>query len=129
MSAQIWEFLGPPSPSPGLSTFGWPNPSPCPCGHTRLALFETLQLVNNSHWRVKKLIILILDVHTCVLLLDNFDNSIPKEGVDHEVYVTHRHNWPSENASVSKSLSGKRKYFIFQPLWHKITRKQTKHLI
>ena len=24
-------------------------PAPCPCGHTRLALFETLQLVNNSH--------------------------------------------------------------------------------
>ena len=58
MSAQIWEFLGPPSPCPGLSTLSWPPP-PLPVrADTRLALFETLQLVNNSHWRVKKLIIL-----------------------------------------------------------------------
>ena len=74
----------------------------------------------------KELIILILDVHTCVFLLDNFDNSIPKDGVDHEGNVTHRHDWPNKNASVPKSLSGKRKDFIFQSLWHKITKKQTK---
>ena len=65
-------------------------------------------------------------MNTCVFLLDNFDNSTPKDGVDHKVNVTHRHDWPNKNAVVPKSLSGKRKYFIFQPLWHKITRKQTK---
>ena len=64
----------------------------------------------------KELIILILDVHTCVFLLDNFDNSIPKDGVDHEGNMTHRHDWPNKNASVPKSLSGKRKDFIFQSL-------------
>ena len=55
-------------------------------------------------------------MYTRVLLLDNFDNSIPKDGVDHEVNVTHKHDWPHENASVPKSLSEKRKDFIFQPL-------------
>ena len=60
MFAQIWEFLGPRSRCPGLSTFGWPPRPPfLPLSvDTRLALFETLQLVNNSHWRVKKLFIL-----------------------------------------------------------------------
>ena len=53
---------------------------------------------------------------TRVFLLDNFDNIIPKDGVDHEVNVTHRHDWSNKNASVPKSLSGKRKDFIFQPL-------------
>ena len=72
-------------------------PSPSPCGH-----------------KTRK--ILILDVHTCVLLLDNFDNSIPKDGVDQELNVTQKHDWPNKNASVPKSLSGKRKDFIFQPL-------------
>ena len=34
MAAQIWEFLGPPSsPCPGMSGFGWPPPSPYPCGY------------------------------------------------------------------------------------------------
>ena len=33
-------------------------PPPSVRAGTRLAFFETLQLVNNSHWRVKKLIIL-----------------------------------------------------------------------
>ena len=33
MSTQIWEFLGSLSPFPGLSTFGWPYTSLCPCGH------------------------------------------------------------------------------------------------
>ena len=75
-------------PCPYLSTFGWPPPPPDPCGDTRLRLFERLQLVNNSHWTLKKLIILILDVDICAFLLDNFDNSIPKNGVDHEVNVT-----------------------------------------
>ena len=110
MSAQIWEFLRPPSPCPGLSTFGWPPPPPVRAD-TRLALFETLQLVNNSHWRVKKLIILILDVHTCVFLLDNFDNSIPKDGVDHEVNVTHRHDWPNKKCKCSEIIICKKKRF------------------
>ena len=57
MSAQVWEFLPPTSPCPSLSTFGWSRPPPVRAD-TRLALFETLQLKNNSHWRVKKLIIL-----------------------------------------------------------------------
>ena len=65
---------------------------------------ERLQSCN-----LQKLIILILDVHTCVFLLDNFDNNIPKDGVDHEENVTHRHDWPNKNATVPKSLSGKRK--------------------
>ena len=56
-------FWDTPSLCPGLSTFGRPppppsSPSPPVRADTRLALFETLQLVNNSHWRVKKLIIL-----------------------------------------------------------------------
>ena len=59
-----------------------------------------------------------------MLLLDNFDNSIPKDGVDHELNVTQIHDWPNKNASVPKSLSGKRKDFIVQPLRHKITKKQ-----
>ena len=46
-----------PSPCPGLFKFGCSPPHPVRLD-TRLALFETLQLVNNSHWRVKKLIIL-----------------------------------------------------------------------
>ena len=29
-----------------------------------------------------------MDAHTCVFLFDNFDNSIPKDGVDHKVNVT-----------------------------------------
>ena len=44
---------------------------------------------------------------TCVFLLDNFDNSIPKDGVDHELNVTHRHDWPNKNVRVLKSLSEK----------------------
>ena len=46
-------------------------------------------------------------------VLDNFDNSITKDWVDHEVNVTHRHDWPNKNASVPKSSSGKRKDFIY----------------
>ena len=46
-------FWDPPSPCPGLSTLGWPPRPPAP-EDARLALFETLQLVNKSHWRVKK---------------------------------------------------------------------------
>ena len=56
MSAQICKFLGPLFPCPDLSTFDWPSIPPFPS--IRLAIFETLQLVNNSRWRVKKLIIL-----------------------------------------------------------------------
>ena len=70
--------------------------------------------------RYKNLIILILNVHTSVFVLDNFGNSIPKDGVDHEVNVTHRHDWPNKNTSVPKSLSRKRKDFIFQPLWYQM---------
>ena len=107
------EIFGTPSPCLGLSTFGWPAPPPPPVREdTRLALFETLQLANNSHWRVKKPDLLILDVHTCVSLLDNFDNSIPKDGTDYGVNVTHRHDWSNKNASFPKSLSGERKDFI-----------------
>ena len=47
-------IFGTPSPCPGLSTFVWPPPPPVR-SDTRLALIETLQLVNNSHWKVKKL--------------------------------------------------------------------------
>ena len=36
-----------------------------------------------------------------------FDKSIPKDGVDHEVNVTHIHDWPNKNTSVLKSLTGK----------------------
>ena len=63
MSSQIWEFLGHPlplsRPAHIWSTNPPPSSPPPPVrADTRLALFETLQLVNNSHWRVKKLIIL-----------------------------------------------------------------------
>ena len=68
-------IFGTPYLCPGLSTLT--TPPPCPCGH-KTGIFKTLQLVNNSHWMVKKLIILILDVHKFVFLLENFDNSIPK---------------------------------------------------
>ena len=40
--------------------------------------------------------------------------------------MTHRHDWTNKNASVSKPSSGKRKDFIFQSLWHKITNNETK---
>ena len=33
MPIQIWEFSGSLSPFPGLSTFGWPYTSLCPCVH------------------------------------------------------------------------------------------------
>ena len=52
-------FWDPSLPCPGLSTFRWPRPPFSSVrADTRLALFETLQLENNSHRRVKKLIIL-----------------------------------------------------------------------
>ena len=56
-----------------------------------------------------------------VFLLDNFDNSIPKDGGDHKVNVTDRHNWPNKNASVPKSLSGKRIKFCCSYSCLKIT--------
>ena len=121
MSAQIWEFWGTPSPCPGLSTFGWPpSPSPYLCGHKASIIWNIATCEQFTLKGKKNLIILILDVHICVFVLDNFDNSIPKDGVDHEVNVTHRHDWPNKNASVPISLSRKRKDFIFQPLWHKM---------
>ena len=118
MSAQIWGFLGPP-----------PLVQTCPhlVDHPRLSLsvqkqgwhyFKHCNLWTIPSEELKKLIILILDAHTRVFLLDNFDNIIPKDGVDHEVNVTHRHDWWNKNASVPKSLPGKRKNSIFQPLWH-----------
>ena len=64
-----------------------------------------------------------------MFLLDYFDNSIPKDGVDHEVNVTHSHDWLNKNATVPESLSGQRKDFIFQPLLHKRTKKQRKDLL
>ena len=94
MSAQIWEFLGsplppvqvcphsvdhPPSPPPPPLTAP-PLPSPCPCGH-KAGIIWNIATCEQFILKEKKLIILILDVHTCVLLLDNFDNSIPKDGV------------------------------------------------
>ena len=36
-------------------------------------------------------------MYTRVFLLDNFDNSIPKDGADHKVNVTDRHDWPNKN--------------------------------
>ena len=39
-------------------------------------------------------------MYTRVFLLDNFDNSIPKDGVDHEVNVTHRYDWPKKKIST-----------------------------
>ena len=52
-------FWDPSLPCLGLSTFRWPRPHfPSVRADTKLALFETLRLENNSHWRVKKLIIL-----------------------------------------------------------------------
>ena len=61
----------------------------------------------------------MVDVHTCVFLLGKFDNSIPKDGVDHKVNVTHRHDWPNKNTSVPNSVSGKRKDFIYLSKFHK----------
>ena len=58
MSTQIWEFLGLPPPPVQACPRLVDHPPPPVRADTRLALFETLQLVNNSHWRVKKLIIL-----------------------------------------------------------------------
>ena len=46
-------------------------------------------------------------------------NNIPKDGVDHEVNVTHRLDWPNKNASILKSLYGKRKDFIYLRKFHK----------
>ena len=86
MSAQIREFL-PPILSRPVNI--WLTTTPPPAhADIRLALFETLQLVNNSHCRVKK------PDHsdtgcTHVFLLDN---SIPKDGVDREVNVTNGHD-------------------------------------
>ena len=92
MFAQTCKFLGPPLPL-FRPVHIWLTTRPSLVrAEAGLALFETLQLVKNSHWRVKNLTILILDVHKCVFLLDNFDNSTPKDGVDHEVNVTHRHD-------------------------------------
>ena len=52
-------FWDPPPPPPVSVHIRLTTPLPPPVrADTRLALFETLQLVNNSHWRVKKLIIL-----------------------------------------------------------------------
>ena len=89
-------FGTPPYACPGLSAFGWPPPHPARVD-TRLALFETLQLVNNSHWRVKK-----TDhsdtgcTHVCSYYTTSI-NCIPKDGI----------------ASVPKSLSGKSKLSKF----------------
>ena len=58
MFAQICEFLGPPLPLSRPVHIWLTTPTPPVRGDRRLALFKTLQLVNNSHWRVKKLIIL-----------------------------------------------------------------------
>ena len=55
-------------------------------------------------------------MYTRVFLLGNFDNRIPKDGVKHEVTVTNWHDWPNKNSIVPKSLSGKRKDIVFQPL-------------
>ena len=45
---KVWNFWDPPLPVHILLT------TPPVRADTRLALFETMQLVNNSHWRVKK---------------------------------------------------------------------------
>ena len=108
MSAQIWEFLGSPLPLPRPVQIWLTTPSPPVRADTRLALSETLQLVNMSHR--SKQFILILDVHTCVFLLDNFDNSIQKDGVDHEVNVKHRHDWPKKKMQVFQNLGKFHKY-------------------
>ena len=90
-------LVDPPSPCPW--TQGWHYLKNC-----------NLWTIHAEGW--KKLIILILDVHTCVLLLDNFDNSIPKDGVDHEVNVTHRHNWPNRNFYILYWIEAKWKFYI-----------------
>ena len=108
---KLGNFWDPRSLCAGLPTFGWPPPlppSPCPWGHKAGIIWNITTCEQFTLKGKKKLIILILDVHTCVFLLDNFDNSIPKEGADHKVNVTDRHDWPNKNASVPKSLSGKR---------------------
>ena len=84
MSAQIWEFLGcPPLPLHAQTS---PNLVDHPCLSVHVDKRLTLQLMNNSHGRVKKP---NSDTAcTCVFLLDNFNNSIPKDGDDHEENVT-----------------------------------------
>ena len=106
-------FWDPPSPSSGLSTFGWPPPapsSPCPCRHKagiiwNIATCEqfTLKGKNWSFWYW---------MYTRVFLLDNFDNSIPKDGVDHEVNVTHRHDWPNKNFYILYWIQAEWKFYI-----------------
>ena len=83
-------------------------PSPCPCRHKAGIIWNITTCEQLTLKGKKNLIILILDVYICVFLLDNFDNSIPKDGVDYKVNVTGRRDWPNKNASVPKSLSGKR---------------------
>ena len=56
------------------------TPSPCPCGDKAGIIWNIATCEQFTLKGKKKLIILILDVHTCVFLLDNFDNSIPKDG-------------------------------------------------
>ena len=52
---QIWEFLAPPLlPMSRPVHICLSTPRPPVRADTRLGLFETLQLVNNSYWRVKK---------------------------------------------------------------------------
>ena len=123
MSAQIWEFLEPPPPRP-TPVQACPHLvdqplSLCPYRHKASIIWNIATCEQFTMKGKKNLIILILDVHTCVFLLDNFDNSIPKDRVDHEVNVTHRHDWPNKNASVPKSLYAKRKDFIYLSKSHK----------
>ena len=47
------------------------------------------------------------EIYLYTYLCYYFDNSIPKDGVDHELNVTHRHDWPNKNVRVLKSLSEK----------------------
>ena len=67
---QIWEFLAPPSPPhvqacPHLLEH---PPSPCPCGHKTGIIWNIATCEQFILKGKKTLIILILDVHTCVFL-------------------------------------------------------------
>ena len=103
MSAHIWDFLGPPPTVQVCPHLVDHLPSPCPCGH-KTGIIWNIATCERFTLKGKKM---------------HSKNSIPKDGVDHEVNVTHRHDWPNKNASIPKSLYGKRKDFIYRSKFHK----------
>ena len=75
-------FFDPPPPAqacPHLVDY-LPPPSLCPCRHKASIIWNITTCEQFTLKGKKKLVILILDVHTCVFLLENFHSIIPKDG-------------------------------------------------